>query len=301
MWLLFAFLGPIFWALSTHIDKYLVEKYFKHSDTAVLMVFTACIGLVMLPFIWFFQPSIFLIPHLSMVVMIVSGILYMWAMLFYLKAIQSSEASIISPLFQLVIVFTFILGYLILGETLTSNGLWGTVLIVFGALLLSVNSSMRFRSMRWKTVFLMILCTLILAVSSVIFKFFAVHEQFWGTVFWIYVGQALFGIMILMIPKYYKQFKILLKTNTQALLAINGINELVNLGGSLGSRFASLFVPVAIVSAISSTTSLFVFIFGILITIFLPHIAKEDLTLKNLIQKGIAAIFVTIGVFLIQM
>jgi hypothetical protein len=28
MWLLYAFSGPIFWAISTHIDKYLVDRYF---------------------------------------------------------------------------------------------------------------------------------------------------------------------------------------------------------------------------------------------------------------------------------
>jgi len=34
-WLLFAILGPLSWAISTHIDKYLVDKYFHDSDTAV--------------------------------------------------------------------------------------------------------------------------------------------------------------------------------------------------------------------------------------------------------------------------
>jgi hypothetical protein len=50
MWLLFAFSGPVLWAISTHIDKYLVEKYFRHSSVAVLLVFTSLIGVVMLPF-----------------------------------------------------------------------------------------------------------------------------------------------------------------------------------------------------------------------------------------------------------
>src|SRR5258706_9895818 len=40
-WLLFAILGPLSWAISTHIDKYLVDKYFHDSDTAVLIFFTA--------------------------------------------------------------------------------------------------------------------------------------------------------------------------------------------------------------------------------------------------------------------
>jgi uncharacterized membrane protein len=41
--------------------------------------------------------------------------MYMGAMLFYLRAIQSSEASVIAPLFQTTILFTFVLGYLVLG------------------------------------------------------------------------------------------------------------------------------------------------------------------------------------------
>ena len=48
-WLAFAFCGPVLWAVSTHLDKYLVEKYFKSSHVAVLLIFTALIGLLTLP------------------------------------------------------------------------------------------------------------------------------------------------------------------------------------------------------------------------------------------------------------
>ena len=40
-WLVFAFSGPVLWAISTHLDKYLVEKYFKQGDVAMLLFFTA--------------------------------------------------------------------------------------------------------------------------------------------------------------------------------------------------------------------------------------------------------------------
>ncbi len=89
MWLIYAFSGPVLWAASTHIDKYLVDRYFRHSDTAVLMVFTALLGVLALPAIWMFEPKVFALPPLSIAVMTVSGILYMGAMLFYLRAIQS--------------------------------------------------------------------------------------------------------------------------------------------------------------------------------------------------------------------
>ena len=57
MWLLFAFSGPLLWAVSTHIDKFLVDKYFRHSDTAVLMVFTAFLGVAALP-AWITPPAL---------------------------------------------------------------------------------------------------------------------------------------------------------------------------------------------------------------------------------------------------
>ena len=298
MWLLFAFSGPVLWAASTHIDKYLVEKYFKNSDTAVLMVFTAWIGLIMLPFIWILEPQTLTLPLLSIAVMIASGILYMGAMLFYLRAIQSAEASVVAPLFQTSTLFTFALGYLILGETLSPTNAAGAALIVLGALLLSLDTSFHFRAFKWRLLFLMLLCTFVLALSTVIFKYFAVREEFWSTTFWTYVGEALFGAGILAIPRYFRQFMTLLKTNTAPLLAVNGTNELINLGGGLGVRFASLLAPVALVSAVSSTTTLFVFVFGVLLTIFLPSLAREDLSRANLIQKGAAAVLVAVGVVL---
>src|SRR5580704_1801271 len=118
MWLLYAFSGPLLWAVSTHIDKFLVDKYFRNSDTAVLMVFTAFLGLAALPLLWLIEPKVLGLPWLAKAVMTVSGILYMGSMLFYLRAIQSEEASVVAPLFQANTVFSFLLGYLFLHEKL---------------------------------------------------------------------------------------------------------------------------------------------------------------------------------------
>jgi drug/metabolite transporter (DMT)-like permease len=82
-WLLFAFSGPILWAISTHTDKYLVERFFKHSSVAVLLVFTSLIGLVLLPFIWAYQPGVTALSLPSILVIACSGVLYMGAMYFF--------------------------------------------------------------------------------------------------------------------------------------------------------------------------------------------------------------------------
>jgi len=301
MWLFFAFSGPVLWAASTHIDKYLVDRYFKNSDTAVLMVFTALIGLFMLPFIWWYDPRVLGISTTAIAVMIASGIFYMGAMLFYLRAIQVEEASVIAPFFQTSTLFTFALAYVFLGERLKWIQVGGGALILCGVLFLSFDSSFRFRKLKMQLVFLMLACGLVLAVSSVVFKFFAVRDDFWITTFWTYAGEALFGVAIIVIPHYRQQFLALFRQSPGAVIAINGANELINLGGGLGVRFAYLTAPVALVSAISSTTTLFVFGFGILLTIFLPRLGREDLSTRNLVQKGVAAGLVAIGVALINL
>ena len=83
-------------------------------------------------------------------------------------------------------------------------------------------------------------------------------------------------IAILAVPGYRRQFFALFRRSPGAVVAINGANELINLGGGLGVRFAYLSAPVALVSAISSTSTLFVFGIGILLTLFLPGLGRED-------------------------
>lgn len=299
-WIIFAFSGPVFWAISTHIDKYLIERYFKDGDVTILMVFTALIGLFMLPFIWWYVPGVATLPRLSIVVMVGSGVLYMGALLFYLQALQSEEASFVAPFFQAAPLFTYLLAYLVLGETLSFSQMVGGLCIVVGALLLSLRSGKHSITFKSKFIWLMLFCAFSLALSSVIFKFFAVQDEFWSTLFWTFVGEGIFGIIILLIPKYFRQFVNMFRLNTAAVLGINGANELINLGGGLGVRYATLLAPVSIVQAISSTSTLFVFVFGIILTLFFPSLGRENVSRDSILQKGIATILVVVGVIIIN-
>ncbi|HXS06683.1 MAG TPA: DMT family transporter [Rhizomicrobium sp.] len=300
MWLLLAFSGPVCWAVSTHIDKYLVDRYFHDSDTAVLMLFTALAGLALLPVIWWIEPAI-LRPSLGAIaVMTGSGILYMGAMLFYLRAIQSEEASVVAPLFQASTLFTFLLGYIFLHEKLSPLQLLGGALVVGGALSLSVQRGATKQGIKSRLIALMLGATFILALSTVLFKFFAIRDDFWTTTFWIFVGEGFFGGLLLLRPAYRRQFAKLFRRNPGAVAGINAANELINLGAGLGVRYAALLAPVALVSAIFSTTTFFVFAFGVAITRFFPKLGREDLSAGNLAQKGLGAVLIALGVILVQ-
>ncbi len=298
-WVVFAFSGPVLWAISVHLDKYLVERYFEQNDVAVLLLFTAFVGLLLLPFIWFYESSVTSPGAGSVALIILSGIFYMSAMLLYLQALQSEEASVVAPFFQAGPLFGYVLAYVVLGETLTGQQMAGGAMIIVGALIVSFRFGQSVKPFKARLAALMLACGFIMALSGLIFKVFAIKVEFWTTTFWMFVGEAVFGAALLAITSYRRQFVALLRENTAALLTINGSNELINLGGGLGNRYALMFAPLSLVQAIGSTTTLLVFVFGVVLSVCCPGLGRETLSGRDLAQKGIAAVFVAIGVALI--
>ena len=298
-WVFFAFSGPVLWAISVHLDKYLVESFFKQGDVAVLLVFTALIGVLLLPFIFLVEPSVTNAGAGSIALIILSGIFYMTALLLYLKALQTEEASVVAPYFQAGPLFGYVLAYLVLGETLSARQMAGGVMIVFGALIVSLRLKTGLRLFKARLAALMLTCGFMMALSSLIFKIFAIEVAFWTTTFWLFVGEGIFGCVLLLIPGYRRHFMTVLRANTVALLSINASNELINLGGGLGNRYALMFAPLSIVQAIGSTTTLFVFAFGMVLSVCFPGFSREDMSRLELAQKALAAVLVAAGVALV--
>src|SRR5437868_2064721 len=299
MWLLFAFSGPVLWAVSIHLDKYLVSRYFARSSVAVLLVFTAVFGLLLLPPIALFRPGVIELAFGGMALLALAGLLYMTAIFFYLQALQSEEASVVAPFFQAAPLFGYMLAYVVLGERLTPVQMLGGGLIVAAGALLSVGSGAR-RSFKARLVMLMLACAFALALTGLIFKIYAIQDEFWTATFWAFVGQALFGALLLGIGRYRRELKALLRADPAPVLAISGANELINLAGILGARYALLFAPLSLVQAIGSTTSLFVFAIGAAISARYPTLGREDLSAGNLAQKAASAILIVIGPILIN-
>jgi hypothetical protein len=73
LWLALRFSGPFPGTLrptSTNIPS---KIYFKSSNPAVLMVFTAIVGVIALPLIWLFQPSVLNLPFSESAIVALSG------------------------------------------------------------------------------------------------------------------------------------------------------------------------------------------------------------------------------------
>src|ERR1035437_7394638 len=118
-WFFIALIGPILYAVANHTDKYLISKYLKGGAVGSLIIFSAIFSIVALPIVILIHPAVFSVSLLQGIVLALNGMLVVVAVLFYFYALHKDEASYVVPFYQTIPIFTFILGYLILGETIT--------------------------------------------------------------------------------------------------------------------------------------------------------------------------------------
>lgn len=300
-WFLIALIPPALWSATNHLDKYLIGKFFKGGGAGVLMVFSSLIGLFLLPFIAFLHPEVLVFSTKSILIA-VNGFLYILAVLPYFYALDKDEASICVPLFQFVPVFSYVLAYFVLGETLSNNQLFGGLLIVVGAIGISLDLSDGKKVKFKREVFwLMTLSSLIFALNFLFFKYFAIQSSFWFTSFWEYVGFAVFAFLLMVFVKSYRgQFITVMKTNRVIVLSINGANEIINIIAKVSFNFASLLTPITITWIVNGFQPLFVFGYGVILTLLFPKIVKEDIGRKSLTQKMLAILVMFIGMYFLN-
>lgn len=298
-WFLIGLLPPALWSITNHLDKYLISKYFKGGGVGALTVFSSIIGLFLLPFIFIFYPGVLNVSPLNAMLIAINGFMYVLAVLPYFYALERDEASNAVPLFQVTPVITYVLGYYILGETLTQQQIVAGILIVAGAIGISLEiTGGKIIRIKKDVLGLMFLSSFLFAINFLFFKYFALKESFWTTAFWEYVGFAVFALLLMVFVKSYRrQFINVLKRNKIPVIALNGLNELINIIAKISFNIASMLVPVTLVMVVNGTQPFFVFIYGILITLFIPKMGKESLAKEHLIQKIISILVMAVGTY----
>jgi drug/metabolite transporter (DMT)-like permease len=301
-WILIALIPPAIWAITNHIDKFLLGKYFKGGSVGALVLFSSLIGAFILPFILIFKPNVLNISVSNALVVVISGIVYIIAIIPYLYALFEDEASFVVPMFQLTPIFGFILGYFVLGESLTTLQILASLLIITGSISLSVELGSHKPKFKKKLIILMGMSSFFFALYSLLFKYVAIQEDYWITSFWTYIGFVISALFILIFVKSYRQeFKKVISTNRVPVIGLNSFNEIINILAVFVFNYAILLAPLALVWVIGGLQPLFVFIFGILLTVFLPHLGEESLQKKHLIQKMSAIAIIVIGTYIMNL
>ncbi len=296
-WFLVGLLAPALWAATNHIDKYLLDRYFKGGGAGALFIFSSIIGVFLIPIVAIIHPEALQYPLQAGLLIALNGALYIVGLMPYVYALQRGDASVVIPLFQLIPVFSFVLAWIVLGETLTVSELIGGAIIIVGSVVLSLEmSDTKKLSFNKGAFWLMVLASFLTALSFLFFKFFALEAGLLTTAFWEYVGFSLTAVaLFVFIPAFRRQFLTVLKANRASVLTLNGINETLNILGKLSFNFASLLVPITLVWFVVGFQPFFVLAFGILLTLFFPHISKEKITRGHLTHRLVTICIMLVG------
>ena len=300
-WFLLALVGPIMYALTNHIDKILLEKYFKNGGVGTLILFSSLLSALALPFIFFADQTIFNLDIKSIIALAVVGILNVIVLWLYLLALNDEEASITVVFYQLVPVFGLALGYFVLGEVLTKIQLIAMIIIILGTTTISfeIDDENNFK-LRRRTIILMVTAAFLWALESVIFKFVALEENVIRSLFWEHLMMVFVGFLIFVFVKNYREnFMRAIKSNSLGILSLNFTNETIYMIGNISFAFAYLLAPIALVLLAESFQPIFVFVIGIFLTLFFPKLTAEKIEAKHIWQKIIAILITGIGTYLL--
>lgn len=294
-WIVFGLLAPFLFALTNHIDKLLLENFFKNVRASTFLVYSAIASAIVATGVAIFNPHVFTMNLRDAVFMFSAGVIYFLAILPYVKALTRDEASRVVPLFQMLPVMAYIFGVTFFNEVLSFTQVLAGIIILGGAVLinLDLDNNRKFK----KTIFgLMALSCLLFMFESAVFKFVGSAHGFWDASFYQYLGTALAGMTMMVLSKGHRRdFAKVTKTGGLKVFLGAIINESIAIGGRLSFNFALLLAPLALVTLLSGTQPIFVLAIGVLLALFIPKYGKESLVRKHLLQKIISVIIIFVG------
>jgi drug/metabolite transporter (DMT)-like permease len=287
-WFFIALWAPFLLACANHNDKFLLSRYLKDKSIGAIVVLSSLCSGAAIPIVLLIQPDVYDVGPVQGSALVATGMLSVFAAVCYLYALDLDEASFVTPFYQTVPIVAYVLGYFILGETITlAQGLGSSVIIV-GALALSLEFGRQRIRFKRNVVALMLAASFLSAINGVIFKLIALDKGFWVSLFWGFVGQVMAGLLLLVcVPSYRRDFLGLFKQHKVAAVGLIALSRTLFSVSEAVTLYATLLAPVAIVLVVNSFQPLFVFILGIVLTLLLPRVGKESMDRRKMLQKGV--------------
>lgn len=123
--------------------------------------------------------------------------------------------------------------------------------------------------------------------------------DFWVSMSYQTLGITLGGFLLFLYAPYRRVFLRDMRTIKKKVVVALTASQWITLLADFSYFYAITLTSVAIVSVMQGTQPLFLLLFGLILTLFFPHIIKEDISKKTLGIKIIAVILLFAGIILI--
>lgn len=296
MGIFFSILSSAIYGINNYIDKFFLAKY--NISPVVITIYSGIFGFLTGIAILFFT-GIYQADLKSLIIILASGFLTNIYVLPYLKALGKDETSRVIPLFQFTPIFVLILSFMFLGEMLQIKQYIGSLLIIVGSFLISLQK-LDFKIFNLRPSFwYMIFSSFLFGVSLVLYKFGVKEIPFWDTLPLEGFGMMLGAIAIYLYKNNRKDFIKQTKRFGKNVYVLMFINETVYILARYTTYFALSLITASIVNVLAGFQAVFVLMYGIILSIWFPQILKEIISKKIIFQKIISIVIIIAGLHLI--
>ncbi len=294
-WLIFAIFAYFLWAIVGIFDGLIIKKYVK-KPVVYLFIGTFLTGFLPLLIIPFTGLSV--TSSSQLIVALLAGMIFVYGLLPYFKALTFEEISRVMPLWHLSPVFVLLLSTIFLDESLTTPQYFGFSLLVIGGFMISFKKTGKLFKLS-KAFWLMLLATFLIAVYYIMTKYVFLNQDFINNFLMVRIGTLCGALSLLLMKDYRREFMFAffkLKNNVKSLILGDRMLDLVAL--ALVSM-AVMTGPVSIISSLEGVQSLFTLFIVIFISIKFPKTLKEEIGGKTLVYKLLAIILMVAGIYFI--
>lgn len=293
-WIYFSILAYFLWGIVSTSDKIIVSKFIKSAKGYLILISFA--GLFVVLSIPFFN---FRLPDLrNLILILLSGILYIYGLTFYLEAIAIEEVSRVIPLYQLRPIFVYFISVLTIGENFSVNDGIAFFLLVGGSFLISLEKIEGVFKLR-KAFYLMIFANILLAIYYVITKYIFNTNPFWNSFVIVRIGSFLGGLSLMIFNKYRKEMINILQSISLKNFSMVLGNQFLNIGALTSITYSISMGSVSLINSLNGFHSIFVLINSLFLSYKFPNILKEDFRKPILSIKIVSIILILCGVYFI--
>lgn len=318
-----AIVAYFFLALSQVLDKFLLsDRIPKPSVYAFYVALLSLITVIIIPpavyFLWYFDilPELlkysqvsFLYPESTniIVVSIIAGMVFLYHLLFFYRALKFNEISRVAPLVgSAATIFTTLLSGVLLEHQFSLFSLVGILFLFTGGFFISfdlpIKSLKIFNGFRDSMI-----SAMLFAFAYVFFNIvYKENMNFFSGYAWTRLGIFIGGLSLILIPNFRKEIylsfmrKEVNKKKSLATMVLFIGNKILGGSHSVLISYAIKLGSVAIVGALNSIQFVFVLVVTVLMAFKYPKLFGEKLFFWDWAQKVGAIALIGMGIALVS-
>ncbi len=306
-WLLLATIGQFINAIVAFLDKYIVSDD-KVLPRPFVYAFYSCLltGFWIIIYFLGYIPTLASLgfptlenvgkPSIQVVGMsFLAAYTFFMALVSMYEALKKAEAVNVMPVIGTISALaTLGMSYLFLDITLTSNFIWGVVVLALGTLLVAQSIP------KGDIILNLVHSGVFFALHFITMKGLFLETNFDDGLFWSRVGFVLFALSLLLVPHYFDRITNQTKTTTARTGFLIILTKVLAGVAAFLLLKATDLGDVSVVQALDGLKFVFILIITILFSAILPStITKHEVRPKETMRKVLYVAIIAVGYFIL--